>query len=153
MALKIGALARAAGTTAPTVRYYEAIGLLPRADRRAGGQRDYGDADARRLTFIRRCRDFGFPIDQVRSLVDLMQDRGRPCAEARALAQDRLDGLRAKLVELRALEATIAGLVAACDATCKDGGAPDCVILNDFAGSFESALTRRERLTRTNARG
>jgi len=153
MALKIGALARAAGTTAPTVRYYETIGLLPRAERRAGGQRDYGDADVRRLTFIRRCRDFGFPIEQVKTLSDLMQDRGRPCAEARALAQDRLAVLRAKLVELRALEASIAGLVAACDATCKDGVAPDCVILSDFAGSLESTLTRRARPARTNVRG
>ena len=143
MALKIGALARRAGTTAPTVRYYEAIGLLPRADRRAGGQRDYGEADVRRLTFVRRCRDFGFPIDQVKTLADLMQDRGRSCAEARDLAQDRLTSLRAKLTELEALERTITGLVAACDAGCADGPSPDCVIVSDLAGSFEAAISRR----------
>jgi DNA-binding transcriptional MerR regulator len=63
--LKIGALAAQTGTNAPTIRYYEEIGLLQRAHRRPGGQRVYGDADIKRLTFIRRCREFGFSIDQV----------------------------------------------------------------------------------------
>ena len=67
--LKIGALAGQTGTNAPTIRYYEEIGLLRSAGRQAGNQRVYGDADVKRLTFIRRCREFGFSIDQVRSLV------------------------------------------------------------------------------------
>ena len=58
--LKIGALAELTGTTAPTIRYYEEIGLLRSADRQSGGQRVYGDADVKHLTFIRRCREFGF---------------------------------------------------------------------------------------------
>jgi hypothetical protein len=49
-------------------RYYEEIGLLPRPSRQNGGQRSYGDEDVRRLTFIRRCREIGFPIEQVRTL-------------------------------------------------------------------------------------
>ena len=60
--LKIGALARVAQTSVPTVRYYEQIGLLPPAARQGGSQRVYAEADVRRLTFIRRCREFGFPI-------------------------------------------------------------------------------------------
>jgi DNA-binding transcriptional MerR regulator len=70
--LKIGALARQTGTNAPTIRYYEEIGLLPSAGRQAGNQRVYGEADVKSLTFIRRCRQFGFSIDQVRSLVALV---------------------------------------------------------------------------------
>ena len=69
--LKIGALARQTGTSAPTIRYYEEIGLLRPAGRQAGNQRIYGEADVRSLTFIRRCRDFGFSIDQIRELVAL----------------------------------------------------------------------------------
>src|SRR3990167_3038283 len=57
--LKIGGLAERTGTNAPTIRYYEEIGLLPRADRQDGGQRRYGVEDVKRLTLIRRCRDFG----------------------------------------------------------------------------------------------
>ncbi|MBO0865344.1 MAG: MerR family transcriptional regulator, partial [Mycobacterium sp.] len=73
MGIKIGELARATGTTAPTIRYYEEIGLLPPAPR-SGGQRQYGDADVRRLTFIRRCRESGFPVEQVRVLASLTHD-------------------------------------------------------------------------------
>ncbi len=86
--LRIGALAERAGTNAPTIRYYEEIGLLRPADRQAGGQRAYGEEDVRRLAFIRRCRDFGFSIEQVRSLVALVQDRERSCMEARDLADE-----------------------------------------------------------------
>src|SRR5262249_29784417 len=96
--LKIGALAARTGTNAPTIRYYEEIGLRPRARRRAGGQRSYGQDDVKRLLFIRRCRDFGFPIEQVRSLLALAQDRARSCMEARDLAQAHLAAVRARLV-------------------------------------------------------
>jgi DNA-binding transcriptional MerR regulator len=65
--LKIGALAKRTGTNGPTIRYYEEIGLLPAAERQPGGQRTYGEDDVKRLTFIRRCREFGFSVDQVRS--------------------------------------------------------------------------------------
>lgn len=115
MVLKIGALANMTGTNAPTIRYYEQIGLLPRGDRRAGGHRTYDDEDVKRLTFIRRCRDVGFPIDQVRTIAALMSDRDHGCMEARDLAQEHLAAVRAKLVELKALERSIAGLLENCD--------------------------------------
>ena len=98
--LKIGALARQTGTNAPTIRYYEEIGLLRSAGRQAGNQRVYSDADVKGLTFIRRCREFGFSIDQVRSLVALVQDPTSSCTDARDLAQEHLVAVRAKLAEL-----------------------------------------------------
>ncbi|MDO9246190.1 MAG: MerR family transcriptional regulator, partial [Phenylobacterium sp.] len=64
-ALSIGRLAERSGTNPPTIRYYEQIGLLKRPDRRERGHRTYGQTDLTRLTFIRRCREFGFPIEQV----------------------------------------------------------------------------------------
>jgi len=131
--LKIGTLVASTGTSAPTIRYYEQIGLLPRADRRRGGQRTYNEADVRRLTFIRRCRDFGFAIKQVRVLVALMQDRDRSFTEARDVANAQRNAVRAKLAELRALERSIAGIVQSCDTSCVGGPAPDCVIFEDAA--------------------
>jgi DNA-binding transcriptional MerR regulator len=131
--LKIGGLADRSGTNAPTIRYYEEIGLLRPADRQSGGQRTYGDADVKRLTFIRRCRDFGFSIEQVRSLVALVEDRDRSCMDARDLAQAHLTAVRARLTELKALERSIAGFVASCDASCAGGPGPDCVILEDLS--------------------
>lgn len=131
--LKIGALAERTGTNAPTIRYYEEIGLMPRADRQDGGQRRYSDEDVKRLTLIRRCREFGFPIEQVRSLVTLAQDPDRSCLEARDLAREHLMAVRAKLRELKALERSIAGFVASCETACAGGPGPDCTILEDLA--------------------
>lgn len=130
MGLKIGDLARATGTSAPTIRYYEDIGLLP-APPRVGGQRSYGPDDVRRLTFIRRCRDFGFPITQVRSLVTIMEDSERPCREARRLAEAHLDAVRRKLAELRTLEDTIVEFLDA--ASCEDGSGVHCEVLEELA--------------------
>jgi DNA-binding transcriptional MerR regulator len=125
--LRIGTLAERTGTTVPTIRYYEEIGLL-RAAARSGGQRIYDHEDIRRLSFIRRCRDFEFSIPEVRSLLSLMQNR-KSCTEARNLAEGHLVALRRKLAELKALETTIALLVSECDASCAGGPASDCVIL------------------------
>ena len=139
--LKIGALAERTGTNTPTIRYYEEIGLLPTADRQSGGQRVYGDGDVRRLTFIRRCREFGFPVDQVRTLVALVQDPQSSCMHARDLAQDHLAAVRAKLSELKALERSIAAFVASCDSSCAGGPGPDCAVLGDLSRPFDEART------------
>lgn len=133
MALKIGDLARCTGTNPPTIRFYEGVGLMPVPARRDSGQRAYGDEDVRRLTFIRRCREFGFSIEQVRSLVGLTQDRGRSCTEARDLAQQHLAAVRDKLAELKALERSFVALVISCDTACVGGPGPDCVILEELA--------------------
>lgn len=140
--LKIGALAERTATNAPTIRYYEQIGLLPRP-RRSGAQRSYGDEDVKRLSFIRRCREFGFSIEQVRALAALVQDRNRSCMEARYLAKEHLGAVRAKLRELRALERSIAAFVAECDASCAGGPGPDCVILEDLGEPSCAAAMRR----------
>lgn len=132
-AMKIGTLARRTGTNAPTIRYYEEIGLLRSADRQAGGQRVYSEDDIKQLTFIRRCREFGFSIEQVRSLVALMQDPSLSCMQARDLAHGHLVAVRSKLADLKALERSIAAFVASCDASCAGGPGPDCVILDDLS--------------------
>jgi DNA-binding transcriptional MerR regulator len=129
MSFKIGTLARRTGTTTPTIRYYEDIGLLPRADRHESGQRIYGDEAAKRLTFIRRCREFGFSIEQVKTLLGLMQDEKRSCVEARDLAAMHLASVRAKLVELKKLEKSVGKLVESCEMSCVGGPAPKCVVM------------------------
>jgi DNA-binding transcriptional MerR regulator len=137
-ALSIGRLAQRSGTNPPTIRYYEQIGLLKRPDRLEGGHRTYGDTDLRRLTFIRRCRDFGFPIEQVRSLVDLLENGDRSCVDARDLARDNLIAVRAKMEELRALEASLVRLVNDCETACVGGPGPNCVILEDLSAPSPS---------------
>jgi len=131
--IKIGGLAEQTGTNAPTIRYYEEIGLLRSADRQGGGQRVYGHSDVKRLAFIRRCRDLGFSIEQVRSLVALLQDRNASCTDARNLANEHLVAVREKLTELKALERSIAAFVVSCDTSCAGGPSADCVILEDLS--------------------
>ncbi|PSM16085.1 MerR family transcriptional regulator [Nitratireductor sp. StC3] len=145
MTFRIGDLARCTRTNPPTIRYYEEIGLLPPADRRDGGQRCYGEEDRRRLTFIRQCREFGFPIDQVRSLVALTQDSDRSCMEARAIAVDHLGAVRDKIAELRKLQSNLADFVRRCDAACAGGPGPDCTILHDMAEPVAGASRSPER--------
>jgi DNA-binding transcriptional MerR regulator len=131
--LSIGLVARQTGCTVPTIRYYEEIGLLPPAGRTDAGQRHYDERAVRRLTFIRRCRDFGFALEQVRELVGLVDEPDRPCVEVRDIAAAHLARVRRKLDELKALEASLSAFVCSCETACAGGPAVDCAILEDLA--------------------
>jgi DNA-binding transcriptional MerR regulator len=131
--MTIGTIARRTGCSVPTVRYYEEIGLLPAAARKSGGHRVYGDADLHRLLFIRRCRDFGFPVEEVRALIALIDNPERDCAEARDVAQAHLGHVREKLAELKALEKSLVGFVESCTSACAGGPAASCTILEDLS--------------------
>ena len=130
--LSIGTLARRAGCTVPTIRYYEEIGLLPAAPRSEAGQRLYGEPALRRLSFIRRVRGFNFSIEQVRELVSLIDEPDRPCVEVRDIAALHLREVRRKLVELQDLELKLASFVSSCNTACAGGAAVDCSILDDL---------------------
>jgi DNA-binding transcriptional MerR regulator len=131
--LTIGGLATNTSTNVPTIRYYEEIGLLPQAQRSPNGRRFYRDTDLKRLTFIKRCRDFGFPIEQVRELVTLLEDGDRSCIEVRDLAQMRLETVRARLQEMRQLEASLVSFVESCDEACCKGPTRDCSIIENWS--------------------
>ena len=131
--MRIGVLAKAAGVSVPTIRYYESIGLLaPPA--RQGGQRIYGGEALKALSLIRHCRELDFSIDETRELLESVQQR-LPCSDNKAFAQKHLGSIRKKIAELRALETTVAALVSGCETTCCDGVAPDCVILEAGCGA------------------
>ena len=138
-ALSIGFVARQTGCTVTTIRYYEEIGLLPTASRSEAGQRTYGARAVIRLTFIRRCRDFGFSIEQVRELVGVADEPQRPCIEVRDIASVHLGEVRKKLAELQALEAGLSAFVVSCNTACAGGAAVDCTILEDLAHPNDTA--------------
>ncbi len=131
--LPIGVLAGRTGCSVPTIRYYEEIGLIPKAKRRPSGHRVYDARSEELLTFIRRCRDFGFPVEQVRELVALSQSADRDCFETLEIAQAHLSAVRAKLAELRGLEQSLARFAQACADTCAGGPAAQCTILKDMS--------------------
>ena len=130
----IGDVARQAKCSVASVRYYEEIGLLPSASRRPGGHRVYGTVDLKRLSFIRRCRDFGFTVAETRELL-AVSSPGTPCADAREIAAARLRTVRSRLIELQALEASLAGFVQNCSSTCEGGTVEDCTLFDDISRS------------------
>jgi len=112
--LSIGALARATGTKVETIRYYERIGLLPAPARTGGNYRAYARHHLERLSFIRRGRDLGFPLDAVRALLRLADDRDRSCAEVDRIARGHLVEVERKLADLAALRGELRQLVDQC---------------------------------------
>jgi len=110
----IGELARRAGYAVQTVRYYEEIGLMPKPPRTAGGQRRYGDHLVKRLLFIRRARDLGFAVEDIRSLLDLAARPEQPCASVDAIAATHLAEIDAKIASLKALRREISRMLECC---------------------------------------
>jgi Cu(I)-responsive transcriptional regulator len=127
--LKIGDLARATGTGVETVRWYEKVGLLARPPRTASNYRSYGHSDLMRLSFIRRARDQGFSIDQIRTMLDLSDDRSRDCATIDAIASENLTEIDRKIADLTALRGELANMVV----SCRGGTVADCRILEALA--------------------
>lgn len=103
-----------------------------------------------RLTFIRRCRDFDFSIEEVRALVAIVHDPKSSCMDARDMAAEHLNAVRAKMRELKALERSLIAFVKSCDTSCAGGPGPECVILGDLAKT--SAPTRHRARASTNDR-
>ena len=127
--MAIGQLARATGTKAETIRYYERIGLLPPPARTASNYRSYGAADLARLSFIRRARALGFSIDQVSALLELADCRDRSCEAVDALAREHLTAIKAKIADLTALRRELCDLIG----QCRNGPIAECRILDALA--------------------
>ena len=125
--LTIGRLAALSGVNLETVRYYERIGLMPKPDRTNGGHRIYDRDHRRRLTFVRRARELGFGIEEIRALLALAEPQRRSCDEVRHLAAAHLDDVRAKIADLVRLETILAVTVRQCDG---QTATPSCPVLD-----------------------
>jgi MerR family transcriptional regulator, mercuric resistance operon regulatory protein len=124
--IQIGELSRRTGCHVETIRYYERIGLLPHPLRSASRYRLYDARDVRRLTFVRRARELGFTLDDVRVLLTLSRDGSEdPCGEVRKLAADHLVEVRAKIADLHAMERVLSDAVRRCDS----GEPTDCPLI------------------------
>lgn len=121
----IGAVAKRTGIKVPTIRFYEAEGLVPAPPRTESGRRLYGERHVARLSFIRHARQLGFELDQIRALLDLADHPERPCAGADAIARDNLAAVQVRMRQLLALEKELERMVAACDG----GMAQNCRII------------------------
>lgn len=122
-------LARRTGSNLETVRYYEKVGLLPEPPRTAAGYRSYGIAHERRLRFVLRARELGFSLEEIRGLLRLVDERDRPCAEARDVAAVHLADIRAKIADLKRMERVLKDVVAQCG-----DGTPECPLIETLFG-------------------
>jgi Cu(I)-responsive transcriptional regulator len=128
--MKIGEASAASGVSQRMIRHYEKIGLMPEAARRDSGYRDYDARDLHALRFIGRARDLGFPIEEIRQLLALWNDRERSSADVKALALARAAELKRKARELDEMRRSLEHLAA----RCQGDDRPDCPILGGLEG-------------------
>lgn len=126
-AIQIGELSRRTGCNIETIRYYERIGLLPAPPRR-GRYRSYSREDVGRLGFVRRARELGFTLDEVRALLGLAGGGQASCAEVRTLAASQLTDVRTRIADLKRMERVLTESVRACDA----GQDPGCPLIQSL---------------------
>jgi MerR family mercuric resistance operon transcriptional regulator len=130
-ALTIGALAKAAGVTVETIRFYQRRGLLAEPGRPYGSIRRYSQSDLGRVRFIKASQRLGFSLDEVGELLTL-QD-GTHCNEARALGEQKLQDVRKKLTDLRRIESALVTLVSRCRSV---RGAVACPLVSSLQGDL-----------------
>jgi MerR family transcriptional regulator, mercuric resistance operon regulatory protein len=123
-------LAASTGCAVDTIRYYERAGLLPPPPRSAGGHRQYTQADRKRLLVIRRARQLGFSLGEIRDLVTLADQREIDCAAVRGVAALHLEGLERQIRDLQERRGALGRLIAACERE----GRPACPLLDALAG-------------------
>jgi DNA-binding transcriptional MerR regulator len=124
--LSIGELSKSTGIKVVTIRYYEQIRLLPVPARTEGNYRMYKDEHVARLRFIRRCRDLGFTLDEVRDLLQLSEQGGKQCAGIDRIAEKHLNEINQKIADLRTLAGELRRINRSCSGT---GAVEDCRIL------------------------
>jgi len=128
--LTIGTVAKRAGVPIDTIRYYEREGLLPEPLRRASGYRSYNETAVRQLRFIRRAKDLGFTLDEIRDLLALSSDRRGGVKAVRKRAEQRLASIEARIAELTRIRKGLQQLIEACPG---HGDPEHCPILRALA--------------------
>lgn len=127
--MNIGEAAKISGVNAKLIRHYESIGIIPKASRSEAGYRTYSEVDVHILSFVRRSRNLGFSMKEIKKLVSLWRNKSRASAEVKNLAIKHIDEMEKKIAELQSMVKTLRHLAK----TCHGDNRPDCPILNDLA--------------------
>ncbi len=129
--MNIGQAAKLSDVSAKTIRYYESIGLIPKAARADNGYRDYSENDVETLRFIKRSRNLGFSVEDVSNLLDLWRDKERASADVKAVALKHIEDVETRIQELQSIRDTLTNLTESCHGDDR----PDCPILEGLAGN------------------
>jgi len=130
--MNIGKAAAASGVSAKMIRYYKSVGLIPPARRTDSDYRVYSDDDVHVLRFIRRARDLGFSVDDIRELLALWRDKRRASADVKRIALGHVAELEARIAALQDMAGTLRRLAECCHGDAR----PDCPILGDLGGGM-----------------
>ncbi len=122
----IGALSKQTGCHIETVRYYERIGVLLKPPRTEGGHRLYGKEHIKRLMFVRRSRELGFSLGEIRTLLKLVDGKQYTCREVKALMEEHLGDIKKKISDLKRLQKTLADISSQCEGEM----VPECPIID-----------------------
>lgn len=122
----IGEMSRETGVNIEAIRYYERIGIIPKPDRTEGGNRQYNYAQLKRLFFIKRCRELGFNLEEIRALLGMTDSQEFTCREVHTMTVDHLATVKKKIADLRRLEKALRSMAA----ECSKGEIPDCPIID-----------------------
>ncbi len=125
MQISIGQLSDRTGVGIETIRYYEKEGIIPKPARSSGGHRIYSGVDIKRLFFIRRCRELGFTLREIMSLLDLVDGRDYTCAGIHDLTLAHAASIRKKVLDLQEMEKVLRQMAA----ECSRGEVPECPIV------------------------
>lgn len=122
----IGALSAETRVKIETIRYYEREGLLPSPPRTAGGHRSYSEDHVKRLTFVRRSRELGFSLAEIRDLLAVVDGGSYTCGEIKALTLEHAESVRSKISDLQRMEKMLVEIASGCEG----GTVPDCPIID-----------------------
>jgi MerR family gold-responsive transcriptional activator of gol and ges genes len=125
----IGQAASASGVSAKMIRHYEAIGIIPKALRSDSGYRLYTANDVHTLQFVRRARNLGFSMVEIKKLVGLWRNKSRASADVKAMANQHVKELEAKIVELQEMRDALKNLARKCHGDDR----PECPIIDELA--------------------
>lgn len=137
--MNIGEASTASGVSAKMIRYYESVSLIRPANRTASGYRSYDEADVQTLRFLRRARNLGFSVNQMRDLLALWRDEDRSKEEVQKLALSHAAALEAKALEIAEMSSALRHLARQCETSDR----PGCPIIDDLAEAGEAGRQKR----------
>jgi MerR family mercuric resistance operon transcriptional regulator len=138
----IGALSEQTGVNIETIRYYEREGLMPAPPRTSGGHRSYSEDHLKRLTFIRRSRELGFSMAEIRGLLALVDERSYTCGEVKAFTLEHTESVRSKISDLQRMEKMLVEIASGCEG----GTVPDCPIIDALLDLNAAATGSEEHI-------
>ena len=127
--MNIGDAAKISGVNAKLIRHYESIGVIPKATRTESGYRSYSETDIHILSFVKRSRNLGFSMKEIKKLVSLWKNKSRTSSEVKSMATKYIDEMEKKISELQSVVKTLKHL----SKNCHGDDRPDCPILSDLA--------------------